>query len=479
MVATEVKASQRQRSSLTVASGAVGLSTVATRLAILVVMALLTRGAGTASAGYYGLATLSASLTAAALSLGFPTYLTRDVPAGLVSPAEVARIHWTRLGGLMIAAGVAFPLTAGLLPRDIGLGFFLFFGASLLEQWNETAWVLIRGTRSAWAEAVTNGCTGALLVTACAIDAGLRDGLSFADAAVFCVAAAVARSSAACLVVGVWRLGAGNAGFRLPVHVRRALPYFASDLLGLMYFRGDVFVLALFVAASHVGEYVSATAIVGPAVQVAASMSVGALAYAAPRAFTGGHTRDRRAIFEFFGVSGQAAAGLICLGLPVAVTILFGRAGHPILMLALILALFLAMRFANFGLSAILLARGRASSRLLVLVLSIAGNVALNLGLDGRFGAYGAAWATVLTELIVTGSLLWFVADRALTRAAAVKTASIAVIAGVMIGLLQGLAPEQVAPITGVLLLAASLASFLVQRRAPRPEHVPADAEGT
>jgi MprA protease rhombosortase-interaction domain-containing protein len=479
MVAAEVHAARRQRTSLTVASGVLGLSTVATRLAILVVMALLTRGAGTASAGYYGLATLTAQFTAAALSLGFPTYLTRDVAAGQVSPAEVARIHWARLGGLMMAAGVAFPLATGLLPDEIGLGFFLFFGASLLEQWNDTAWVLVRGTRSAWTEALTNGCTGALLVTACAIDAWLRGGLSFPDAAVLFVVAAALRSTAACILVGVWRLSPASAEIPLPVHVRLALPYFASDLLGLMYFRGDVFVLALFVAASQVGEYVSATTIVGPAVQVAASMGTGALAYAAQRAFTGGRAGDQRTILEFFGISGQAAAGLMCLGLPVAVAILFGGNGRPILLLALILALFLAMRFANFGLSAILLARGRASSRLLVLLFSIAGNVALNLGLDGRFGAYGAAWATVLTELIVMGSLLWFIADRALTRAAAVKTASVAVVAIVMIGLLQTLGPGQVAPITGVLLLTAGLVGFLVQRWAPRRDDVPAGAEGT
>ena len=472
MKATDIDGQRRELSSLPIASGLLGMSTVVTRLAILVVMALLVRGAGTAATGYYGLATLSASFTAAALSLGFPTYLTRDVPAGLVSPAEVARIHWARFVVLLLAAGVSYPIAAELLPRGMSLGFTLYFGASLLEQWNETAWVLVRGTRVAWVEPLTNGCIGVLLVAACALDAWTRGGLRFQDTAVFFVIAAALRSAAACLVVGVgrpsgrgWRGDAGRRGIGLPTHVRRALPYFASDLLGLMYFRGDVFVLAFFVAAARVGEYVSAAAIVGPVVQVAASMGLGALAYAARHGMSGDRSEDRRKIFEFFGVSGQLAAGLICVGLPVAAAILFGGGGHAILDLSLILALFLAMRFANFGLSALLLARGRASSRLLVLVFSIAGNVALNLALDGPFGAYGAAWSTVLTELIVTGSLVWFLADRAVARAAVLKAAGMLVAAGALAVLLRVLPAGRAAPVVGALFLAMGAASFLAQRR--------------
>ncbi len=42
-----------------------------------------------------------------------------------------------------------------------------------------------------------------------------------------------------------------------------------------------------------------------------------------------------------------------------------------------------------------LLAGGGAGGRLLVLVFSLSANLLLNLTLDGPFGAYGAAWATV------------------------------------------------------------------------------------
>jgi O-antigen/teichoic acid export membrane protein len=134
----------------------------------------------------------------------------------------------------------------------------------------------------------------------------------------------------------------------------------------------------------------------------------------------------------------------------------------------MILALFLALRFANFGLSAILLAAGHASSRLVVLALSIVGNVGLNIALDGSFGAYGAAWATVLTELVVAGSLLWFIHEGALVRPAVVSVGFVAMAATVMVVLLEVLAPAPAALATGVLFGVGAAVTLVVQGRPAR-----------
>jgi O-antigen/teichoic acid export membrane protein len=469
MVSTDVNAPERKRSSLTVSSGLLGLSTILARLTTLVVMALLARGAGAEAVGYYGLATLAASFTAAALSIGLPTYLTRDVAAGLVSPPEVGRIHCGRLVVLLLAAGAAYPVSLLAVPAPIRVGFFLFFLASVLEQWNETAWVLVRGTHRAWVEPLTNTSVGLALVAVCAADAWLGDGLAFGDAAAYVVVAAIVRSGAAFVVVGIWRAVRTPGRLDLVRHARRSLPYFATDLLGLVYFRGDVAVLALFVTATQVGEYVAAAAIIGPAVQVAASMGIGALAYAAPRIGAGRpSTDDPLTIFTFFRTAGQAAAGLIGIGLPIAVAILFGGEGRTTLALASILTLFLALRFANFGLSAILLAHGKASSRLVVLVLSICASVGLNLLLDRRFEAYGAASAAALTELVVAGSLLWFVRIGALVRPVLAAVGCAAGAAILLSGLSAVASPTAVAVITGVYFVAIAALSFLYQRRASR-----------
>jgi LPXTG-motif cell wall-anchored protein len=477
MAAADVGVPRRRRASLAVASGLLGLSTIATRLTTLVVMALLVRGAGPEAVGYFGLATLIASLTAAALSFGLPTYLTRETSAGLVSPAEVARIHSARLAVLLLVAGVALPVAGGVLPPEIRFGFGLFFVASLLEQGNETAWVLIRGTRSAWAEPLTNTSAGLLLVGACAADASITGGLTLTHAAVYVASVAAVRSLVAFAAVGIRRHLRGPRPPRATRHVRAARPYFAADVLGLFYLRGDLVVLALFVGAAEVGAYVSAAALIGPAVQVAASMGIGALAYAAPRLLSGaaaGEVDDPRTIVRFFTVSGQAAAGLMFLALPVAVVVLFGGAGEPILALAMVLALFLALRFANFGLSAILLARGRADRRLAVLVVSIAGNVGLNVALDGRYGAFGAAWATVATEVIVAVSLLWSLRMGGLVRPVAWAFAVVAVAGAVTVALPRtGGQPATVAVAAGAVLLAVAAASTVAWRRGSRPPPIP------
>jgi len=424
-----------RRPSLTVASGLLGLSSIASRLATLVVMALLARGAGAEAVGYYGLATLSASLTAAALSFGLVTHLTRDVAAGQVPADEVARLHAARLVLFVAATLCVWPFAAA--------AFLMFFAASLLEQWNETAWVLVRGTRRAWREAAVNGGAGAMLVASCGL-AALHGGLTLGRAAVLVLAAAAVRSAVALAATGAWRVRPARVAVR--DRLRASLPYFAADLLGLVYFRGDVFVLALFVTAAEVGSYVAAAGIVGPAVQVAASMGVGALAFAARH--DGG---TPTAIYRFFRVAGTAAAGLLLVALPLGVTVLFGPAPEVVSLTA-VLGLFLALRFANYGLSAILLAAGGAGSRLLVLVYCVAGNLLLNLLLDGTYGAAGAAWATVLTELIVAGSMLWFIRDRALVRPVLTGIAMVAAAAAALVAVGRfGTTPAVLA--TGALLL--------------------------
>jgi O-antigen/teichoic acid export membrane protein len=157
------------------------------------------------------------------------------------------------------------------------------------------------------------------------------------------------------------------------------------------------------------------------------------------------------------------------LALPVAVAVLFGGAGTEILTLAMVLGLFLALRFTNFGLSAVLLARGRADRRLAVLVVSIAGNVALNVALDPRFGALGAAWATVATEVIVAASLLWSIGVRGLVWPV---TWAFAVVAGagtVMVVLMRAVDQHaNAAWAAGAVMLAVAAVSALLRRRDSR-----------
>ncbi|NUT22826.1 MAG: oligosaccharide flippase family protein [Hamadaea sp.] len=472
MSAEHVGGSGGKRVTLLMSSGLLGLSQLVARVSTLAVMALLVRGAGTESVGYYGLATLAASLIAIGLSFGMPTYLTRQVPAAQVRPDEVVRIHGLRLVVLTGAAAVAYPVLSAMTPSAIHLGFFLFFVASLLDQWNETAWVLVRGTPKAWKEPVANSTTSLVLVAACAADLWLLDGLTFLNAAVYAAVTAAVRAGIAAALVFRGRPRRISDPLRVKLHLRQSVPYLASDLLGLIYFRGDVLILTTFVAAAEVGEYVSATGLINPAVQVAAAMSVGALAFAAPKAFAAHAGRsDPRSIYQFFRLTGLAASGAIGLGLPIAIAILFGSSGMPILQLSVILTLFLSLRFANFGLSAILLAEGGAPRRVLVLLASIAVSVLLNLMLVRPFGAEGSAWAAMLTEFVVAVSLVWASRQRSLVRPVAMTLVVTAGMAAMTFVALQALTPRLAAVVVGLCYLTSAAWSFVRQRgrrHAPR-----------
>ncbi|WP_033339166.1 lipopolysaccharide biosynthesis protein [Catenuloplanes japonicus] len=469
VAAGEAPAPPRRRASLTVSSGLLGLAAISNRLTILVLMALLTRGAGAATVGFYGIATLSASFTAAALSFGLATFLTREYAAGGVKPAEVARLHASRLPLLAAAVVVAWPLTGFAVPADLRLAFVLVFVASLLEQWNETAWVLVRGTARGWMEAATNGACGALLIALCGAEFWRTGALDFERAGMYLLGVAALRSLGAVLFTGLLReLPAGLRGPRTTAtRIRQASPYFAADLLGLAYFRSDTFVLAFFVSTAVVGAYVSAAALVGPAVQVAAAMGVGALAFAAGRKPDGNPAADDPGlVFRFFRIAGLGASGVLYLGLPLALVILFGDGeSETIGGLTLVLGLFLALRFANYGLSAVLLAGGGAGGRLLVLVFSLSANLLLNLTLDGPFGAYGAAWATVATELVVAGSMLYFIRSRSLIRPVLTGVATVAGVGAVLIGAAHVGGVTVASLGAGVLLLVLAGAQLLRERR--------------
>ncbi|MFY1636512.1 O-antigen ligase family protein [Solwaraspora sp. WMMB335] len=480
----------RRRASLAVASGLLGVAAIANRLTILVLMALLTRGAGAAVVGYYGLATLSASFVAAFLSFGLATYLTREYAAGLVSSAEVARLHFSRLTLFTLAGVAAWIVTGVVVPAEVRAAFLLCFVASLLEQWNETAWPVVRGTTRGWVEAATNGACGVLLIGLCGVEVLRTGALDFDRAGQYLLAVAVLRSAAAVLFTGLWRqtlpslrraeAGRGEAG-RGRVgggRIRQAAPYFAADLLGLAYFRGDTFILALFVTAAQVGVYVSAAALVGPAVQVAAAMGVGALAFAAGRrADDHPAADDPVTVYRFFRTAGWGASGLLYLALPAGIAILFGTDGSTIAAVTTVLGLFLALRFANYGLSAVLLAAGRAGGRLIVLVCSLTANVLLNLLLASRFGVFGAAWSTVLTELVVAASMLWFIRSPALLRPVLVEVAIVAAVGALLVAAWQFVGLTTAVLCVGPLLVGLAGAGLLWQRRAAgRPTHTPAEA---
>jgi O-antigen/teichoic acid export membrane protein len=339
----------------------------------------------------------------------------------------------------------------------------MFFCGSVLEQWNDTTWALVRGTSRARREALVNGLASLALVGGYAVNAFLFGGLTFLRAAVWTVAVGVLRSVLAMLATLPRRLPRDPSRLRLGLHIRQAGPYLATDALGLAYLRGNVLIVSLFVAADQLGEYVAATNLINPAVQVAAVMSTGAMAFAAPRFFQASTAQPKVTdIIRFFQLAGFAASAAIALALPVGVQVLFGSTVDRVTDYALILTLFLIMRFANYGMTAVLLASGAAGRRFLVSVSNVVASALLNLALVPLWGAAGAAWSTVATEFAVGAALLWANRSRALIGHA-LTTSSLVAVLSVLMGIaLWTFAP--VYPAIGLGVVCALVAAVLLVR---------------
>ena len=384
--------------SLAHSSGLLGLAAIVGRVANVGLLVVLARSVGQQAVAFYGLATLAASFIALTASLGLSTYVTRAVALGDLDRKAVRAIHTARGAALTVSVGVLAAVSAAFVPSRFAVGYVLFAIASLADSWNDTSWSAVRGTSRAGREAATNASTYVLGLCAILVVWRTR-GISFTEASVVWATAGIVRSLVACALTKVWpTAGFAEVVMALRAHIRRALPYLGSDVLGLAYLRGDTFVLSFFVSTTALGSYVAATSFSSPLVQVSSVMALGALAKLG-RGTTQG---DVEKVVDFFGVVGGGISIAISAALPAAVIILYGSSRGQILVLSLVLTAFVPLRFCNSAVSSVVLLHGGAAYRLFIVLFSVLLNVGLNVALDGQMGARGAALATVLTEAFVT-----------------------------------------------------------------------------
>jgi O-antigen/teichoic acid export membrane protein len=188
---------------------------------------------------------------------------------------------------------------------------------------------------------------------------------------------------------------------------------------------------------------------------------MGALALAsAPNA----SERSALQLVAFFSRCGLIASGMLCVAAPLLIRLLYGSGHRMIISLAIILSLFLPLRFLNFALSSLALARGWATKRLYVVLFSAVLNVSLNLLLDPWAGSLGAAWATVLTEVGVAVVFLSLLGRERLSRAAWPVFIAVGIACGAQLVRLFMVHDEWLGVATGVLLGLGALSSFQAQR---------------
>lgn len=186
--------------------------------------------------------------------------------------------------------------------------------------------------------------------------------------------------------------------------VRDAVPFAFSNLLWVAYFNFDTVLLSLLRSEREVGLYAGVYRIVGISYVLGNALANSFL----PQLFEAHAQRPerygplaRRLLLSMAGLGLPLGAALY-LGAGFIVPLLIGGAFADGILVARVLALAVFFRLLNFGFAGILMSSERQRTRVALEAGMLALNVGLNLALIPRWGALGAAAATVAAELALT-----------------------------------------------------------------------------
>lgn len=188
--------------------------------------------------------------------------------------------------------------------------------------------------------------------------------------------------------------------------IAEGIPLWLVTLISLLYFRGDVLLLRIYVSNAELGAYSAAYKIFEGVVIIPGVILAGVFPpLARAHGAHGDSERQRRwerlLVTMLLGLGLLAGAG-IYFGSARIVALAYG-AGYLRSVASLrILASAIPLLFLNMALTTILIARNLERRNLLFAVLMLAVNAGTNLVLIPRLGGPGAAWATGLTEVALT-----------------------------------------------------------------------------
>jgi O-antigen/teichoic acid export membrane protein len=185
--------------------------------------------------------------------------------------------------------------------------------------------------------------------------------------------------------------------------VSEALPLWVAGLLSLLYFKGDIVILKVFAGDAEIGAYSAAYKVfeglmILPAVVMAATFPPLARARHQP-------ARQRR--WEAVLVTSLLALGLLVgvvvyLGSGRIVRLVYGAGFLRAVPSLRVLSLAVPILFVNYGLTHFMIARDLERRNVAFAGLLLVVNVGVNLVLIPRRGGPGAAWATLITEVVLT-----------------------------------------------------------------------------
>jgi O-antigen/teichoic acid export membrane protein len=200
---------------------------------------------------------------------------------------------------------------------------------------------------------------------------------------------------------GPW---AGPADWALARRMlREALPFYLAGAFTLVYARADVLLLKPLSYDAQVGAYRAAGQVVEmvkqlPVLLMTATFPQLARGYQDSRAAL---VRTERAITGLLLGGGVLLGGTLAFAAAPIIALLFGPAFGGAVPVLRTLAPAVPLAFVNCGVLHFFVARDRGSLNLAFAAAMVVVNAGMNLALDRRLGAVGAAVATVVTEAML------------------------------------------------------------------------------
>ena len=204
--------------------------------------------------------------------------------------------------------------------------------------------------------------------------------------------------------------GAGNRESLLTpsTFMRNVLPLGAAVLISALYFRIDVFFIERWQGLEAVGGYNAVFRLV----EAMRLLPAAVMAVTFPMLVQATDTRLVQRIGAALGIAGVVLALICALGSSVIVPLVYGRSFLYAAPTFAILSLALPLFFLNYALTHQVIGWDGQRAYLLIATLALVANVAANFTLVPIEGMIGAAIATLLTEVVVTGGCLWFLGLR-------------------------------------------------------------------
>lgn len=392
-------------------------SDVLSKLAFFAVTVMAARALSAEEFGTFSVAWTLGWLLGIATDMGLQVHLAREVARNPQSATAICRaLLPARLAGAALAALVVIALGMWWLPPARAVAFSLIVVAqicgSLIEFFNH----FFRGLSRSDVESsvnVAHRLAVLLLAWLLLANAGGLDSLAIA----LVVPASVTLVFDAQLALS--GRGVGGAPARSYVSwadfSRGVLPIGLGVLLSALYFRADLFLVQQWVGDAAAGLYNAVFRLI----EALRLLPAAVLAVMFPHLC---RTRDGRLLRRLsirLGVAGVALTAAVYWAAPLIVQLFYGSRYLGATGAFRILALALPLLFVNYALTHQLIAWNLQRAYAVICGFSLAGNLAINAIWIPRFGIEGAAWCTLLTELVLTSACALVLTQRGMVAAKA------------------------------------------------------------